>query len=157
MSKGVRCLQVVLVLSLVSVSACVSMQRRARLMAKHPDVEGFGNKPPVCTECHDSRGDTFAWEKFDHAAGFGERHGAVAHQNEEVCAMCHKSNFCSDCHGNRVELKPSVRNQRDTFRKMPHRGDYLARHRIDGRVDPTSCVRCHGNSKTSETCVKCHG
>jgi hypothetical protein len=26
---------------------------------------------------------------------------------------------------------------------MPHTGDYLSRHRIDGRLDPVSCRRCH--------------
>ena len=157
MSKGVRWHKVALVLSLALVSACVSMQRSARLMAKHPDVADLGNRPPMCTECHDRRGKTFVAEQFNHTASFGENHKQPASRHEEVCAMCHKNSFCSDCHGSRIELKPSLRNPADTFRRMPHRGDYLARHRIDGRVDPTSCSRCHRNPKTSETCAKCHG
>jgi len=157
MAKGARWLRVPMLSSLVTFTACVSMQRTTRLQAKHPDVEGFEHKPPICTECHDSRSDTFVYEQFNHTVNFSEQHKRQAYRHEEVCAMCHQGDFCSDCHGNRVELKPSLKNQRDTYLRMPHRGDYLVRHRIDGRVDPTSCVRCHGNSKTSQTCVKCHG
>jgi hypothetical protein len=71
--------------------------------------------------------------------------------------MCHQQQFCDECHGVRVEEKPSAKNKTSTFRRTPHRGDYLSRHRIDGRVDPTSCFRCHGNPKTAETCAPCHG
>jgi hypothetical protein len=70
--------------------------------------------------------------------------------------MCHQTSFCNDCHATRVELKPSERHKTETYRRMPHRGNYLARHRIDGRVDPTSCFRCHGNPKTARTCSPCH-
>ena len=55
------------------------------------------------------------------------------------------------------ELKPSLRNQSDTFRRMPHRGDFLTRHRIEGKIDPTSCFRCHGNPRASQVCAPCHG
>lgn len=157
MVTGVKWLHVILIFSLLSISACVSMQRTVRLPAKHPDVAGFGHKPPICTECHDSRSTTFVWEQFNHTGAFAEQHKRQARQHEEACAMCHQSDSCSDCHGNRVELKPSLKNQSDTFSRTPHRGDYLARHRIDGRVDPSSCVRCHGNPKTGETCANCHG
>lgn len=157
MVKGIRlwsCLM--LVFSLATVSACVSMHRTGRLMARHPDVAELGRKPPVCTSCHDRRSTNFTWEQFDHTAAFGENHKRPAYRHEEVCAMCHKSSFCSDCHGNRVELKPSLKNRDSTSMRTPHRGDYLARHRIDGRVDPVSCARCHKNAKTSEGCVRCH-
>lgn len=157
MTRCVRWLRVMLLLSVASITACVSLQRSARLPAKHPDAAAFGHKRPLCTECHDARGDAFVWKQFDHTSTFGEKHKRQAYQHEEVCAMCHQGKFCSDCHGNRVELKPSLKNQSSTFRRMPHRGGYLARHRIDGRVDPASCARCHGNPKTAESCVKCHG
>lgn len=157
MVTGARLFSVMMLLSLVLISACVSMQRSSRLMAKHPDVPAFGHKPPVCTECHDSRSSTFVWEQFNHTSSFGEEHKRQAYQHEEVCAMCHKPAYCSDCHGNRVELKPSLKSPGDMFRRTPHRGDYLARHRIEGRIDPVSCARCHRNQKTSESCVKCHG
>jgi len=39
----------------------------------------------------------------------------------------------------------------EVSRVMPHRGDYTVTHRIDGRLDPGSCYRCHGNRND----VKC--
>jgi hypothetical protein len=71
--------------------------------------------------------------------------------------MCHQPSYCDTCHGVGVELKPSLKNQTRTNRRMPHRGDYLSRHRIDGRMDPVSCLRCHANRKTAKTCRPCHG
>jgi hypothetical protein len=38
---------------------------------------------------------------------------------------------------------------------MPHRGEYLTRHQIDGRVDPGSCIQCHGN-RNDGSCGVCH-
>ena len=96
-------------------------------------------------------------ERYVHTADFGKSHRPEATQGEAVCAMCHQTSFCNDCHATRVELKPSLKNQTETYRSMPHRGDYLSRHRIDGRVDPTSCFRCHGNPKSARTCANCHG
>jgi hypothetical protein len=28
---------------------------------------------------------------------------------------------------------------------------------MDGRINPISCFRCHGNPKSSRTCIRCHG
>lgn len=138
--------------------ACSSPPRDAKLQEKHPAPEYLGGyKPSVCTDCHDSQDQTFVWEQFNHTVYFAQQHKLQANHYEQVCTMCHQRNFCFDCHATRVELKPSQKNQSETFRKMPHRGDYLSRHRIDGRVDPTSCFRCHGNPETEKSCVKCHG
>jgi hypothetical protein len=32
----------------------------------------------------------------------------------------------------------------------------LTRHRIDGRINPTKCFRCHGAPKTARSCTPCH-
>lgn len=152
-----RCLLLLLLPLLGLVAACTSLRRSPGLMARHPADAGLGEHPPVCTDCHEARDDTFVWVQFNHTAGFGTGHKRQAKQNEQVCFMCHQRNDCSDCHATRVELKPSLKNRHRTSRQMPHRGDYLARHRIEGRVDPISCVRCHRNPKTSMTCRKCHG
>lgn len=157
MTATARWLCLPLLLSLGLAAACTSIQRAPRLMAKHPDDADLGERPPVCTDCHDARDDTFVWAQFNHTTSFAERHKRQAKQHEQVCSMCHQRNFCSDCHATRLALKPSLKNQHRTSRRMPHRGAYMARHRVDGRVNPTSCVRCHGNPKTSGTCVKCHG
>jgi hypothetical protein len=141
---------------LLLVAACAGLQSSAMLPARHPDAGELGTSPKICTECHE-RGEELAFERYVHTADFGKSHRPEATQGEAVCAMCHQTSFCNDCHATRVELKPSIKNQAETYRSMPHRGDYLSRHRLEGRVDPTSCFRCHGNPKAAQTCVRCHG
>lgn len=74
-----------------------------------------------------------------------------------VRPLCHRPSFCNDGHATRVEPKPSIKNQTFTFRRMPYRDDFLSRHRIDGRLDPTACYPCHGNLKSAQRCASCHG
>lgn len=123
----------------------------------HPEDAEVGNKKPICSECHDEPESGVVHRRFDHSVYFLENHRAPARQRPEICAMCHQQSTCNDCHGVSTELKPSIRRQNDTYRRTQHRGDYLSRHRIDGRIDPTSCFRCHGNPKSSKSCVRCHG
>ena len=150
-------LSILILLAVVSlVAACASLQSSYAPPAKHPSAADLGEEPKVCTDCH-QRGERVAYERFVHNADFGMNHRPEATQGEQVCAMCHQTSFCNDCHATRVELKPSLKNQTETYRSAPHRGDYLSRHRIDGRVDPTSCFRCHGNPKSARTCANCHG
>ncbi len=141
---------------LLLVAACAGLQSRYTLPARHPNAEELTVSPKVCTDCHE-RGQELAYERYVHTADFGKNHRPEATQGEAVCAMCHQTSFCNDCHATRVELKPSLKNQSETYRSSPHRGDYLSRHRIDGRVDPTSCFRCHGNPKSAQSCARCHG
>ena len=151
-------LVLVLIVGSCLLFACSVTHRDSRLQSSHPSTTDLGGyKPSVCTDCHDSQDETFVWEQFNHSVYFARQHKLQANQHEQVCTKCHQRNFCSNCHATRVELKPSLKNQSETFRTMPHRGDYLTRHRIDGRIDPTSCFRCHGNPKTVVTCNKCHG
>ncbi|MGK2907702.1 MAG: cytochrome C [Desulfuromonadales bacterium] len=145
-----------LLAALLLVAACTGLQSRSALPARHPSAAELTVSPKVCTDCHE-RGQELAYERYVHTADFGKNHRPEATQGEAVCAMCHQTSFCNDCHATRVELKPSLKNQSDTYRSTPHRGDYLSRHRIDGRVDPTSCFRCHGNPKAAQTCARCHG
>jgi hypothetical protein len=141
---------------LVLLGACATLQGGYDLPLQHPAELERGRRP-LCTDCHEARGDKIAYGRFDHTVHFGDGHSQEARQGERVCAMCHQTSFCNDCHATRVELKPSDKNQSDTYRRMPHRGDYRSRHIIDGRIDPTSCFRCHGNPKTARTCASCHG
>jgi predicted Fe-S protein YdhL (DUF1289 family) len=124
---------------------------------KHPIDAELPPKPPICIDCHEARNEDFNWAQFNHTVYFGQDHRQPASRQNRVCSMCHTRSFCNDCHATRVELKPSVKNPTETYRRMPHRGDFLSRHRIDARVDPTSCFRCHGNPKTAQTCAPCHG
>ena len=146
----------ILLASVLLVAACAGLQSNSALPAKHPTTAELGVEPKNCVECHE-RGEELPYARYVHTVDFGKNHRAEATQGEAVCAMCHQTSFCNDCHATRVELKPSIKNQTETYRSMPHRGDYLSRHRIDGRVDPTSCFRCHGNPKSARTCSNCHG
>jgi len=142
---------------LLLVAACAGLQSSYAPPAQHPSAADLDEAPKVCTNCHDARGEHVAYGRYVHTADWGKNHRPEATQGEAVCAMCHQTSFCNDCHATRVELKPSLKNQSDTYRSTPHRGDYLSRHRIDGQVDPTSCFRCHGNPKAAQTCARCHG
>ena len=144
-----------LFLTLLLLYACAAKQGSGYVFPSvHPEELEPGR--PICSDCHEES-DRIVYARFNHTATFTENHRFLAYQYEQACNMCHQQQFCDDCHGVRVDEKPSEKNRTSTFRRTPHRGDYLARHRIDGRVDPTSCFRCHGNPKTAETCAPCHG
>lgn len=150
--------KVLLSLSLLAllVVACSTAEHGFLVPAQHPpEAELDLARRPVCTDCHDRR-DKLAYEEFDHTPFFSAGHRGVAARQGAVCSMCHQASFCSDCHATSVELKPTERRPTETFRGAPHRGDYLTRHKIEGRIDPTSCFRCHGNPKTTRTCAPCH-
>ncbi len=143
---------ILLVLLATSLVACVATYQ---FPAKHP--EELEARRPVCTDCHDSSDENVSFGRFTHTITWGKDHRLAAYQNEQVCSMCHQQSYCNDCHGVRVELKPSTKSPDDVLHNMPHRGDFLSRHRIEGRMNPTSCFRCHGNPKTAKTCAPCHG
>lgn len=97
----------------------------------------------MCTECHETQAETIVYERYDHTLYFANYHGQVARVDGQVCNMCRQQSFCNDCHVLRTELKPSIKSQTQNHRRIPHRGDYLSRHQIDGRIDPISCSICH--------------
>lgn len=149
-------LRIVLLVCIVGwLLACAATGERWTPPLAHPEAEGENLK--YCMDCHDESDANIPYRRYVHTPLFMESHRPAALQNVGVCYMCHPSRFCNDCHGTWIELKPSIKNQTETHRRMPHRGDYLSRHQIDGRIDPVSCRRCHGNPKTSLTCRRCHG
>lgn len=142
---------------LLGLVACAALDSGLGLPKRHLTAMDLGVAPMQCTACHDVHGEILAFASFNHTPTWMQTHRQQAYQHETVCSMCHQPSFCNDCHATRGELKPSLKNQTETYRQTPHRGDYLSRHRIDGRIDPTSCFRCHGNPKAANTCVPCHG
>ncbi|MBI5056511.1 MAG: cytochrome C [Nitrospirae bacterium] len=105
---------------------------------------------PLCSECH---AEEFA--AIDHTSDYGTRHKFHATQNQNTCKVCHRESFCSDCHANKEELKPSDKFKDAPGRSLPHRGDYLTQHTIDGKINPAVCFKCHGR-KNNERCGSCH-
>lgn len=124
--------------------ACANTASVARV---HPEaVKGL----PNCTECHSD-----SWGALNHKApDFMIKHKFYA-SSKFACASCHEESFCSDCHANKEEIKPSSKFSDAVERNMPHRGDYLSQHKIDGKINPASCVKCHGR-QNNEGCVSCH-
>lgn len=124
--------------------ACANTNSVARV---HPEeVKGL----PNCSECHSD-----SWGSLNHkASDFMAKHKFYA-SSKFACASCHQESFCSDCHAHKEEIKPSDKFKESVERSLPHRGDYLTQHRIDGKINPASCVKCHGR-QNNEGCKTCH-
>jgi len=125
----------------------VSCATHTSIAKRHP-----GNMQPgqLCSDCHTD------WRVTqNHTADFAVRHKFLAARQQQVCGMCHADSFCADCHANKEELKPSDKFKDAPERIMPHRGDYLNQHKIDGKIDPASCFPCHGR-QNNERCKVCH-
>jgi hypothetical protein len=125
--------------------ACANTKSVAKV---HPtEVKGLVD----CGECH-----TDNWAALNHQADdFYRRHKFYAGQQKFACQTCHQESFCADCHAHREEIKPSDKYKGSPERQLPHRGDYLSRHKIEGRIDPASCLKCHGRTN-NERCKTCH-
>ena len=144
-----------LILLMAGLFACTPLQSEHQLPKHHLAL--FNKRPPLCTDCHKPRTPPVQFERFNHTAYFLKNHRQEASQAANLCTICHQPQFCNDCHGVGTPLKPSIKQPTEPFRRLQHRGDYLSRHRIDARIDPSSCIRCHGNPKTARTCARCHG
>jgi hypothetical protein len=125
------------------------------LPSSHPEALGAGRVD--CSECHQDqqKGTMRAYERFSHSPLFVKNHRYYASEDGYVCSTCHQVSFCNDCHVNKVEMKPSIRYGYRPDREMPHRGDFMTLHKIEGKIDPASCYRCHGRSN-NEKCIGCH-
>jgi hypothetical protein len=147
MNYMMKIVSFLLLLSIIGVARYASTGAAGTTM-KHPmEVEA----PVICSQCHTD------WRSsMDHSAEFGGlRHKFSARQNKQACDLCHAESFCSDCHAHKDQLKPSDKYKDAPERALPHRGDYINQHKIDGRINPASCMKCHGRSN-NERCKTCH-
>ncbi len=146
MNKALKA-AVLIILAAMYAAILVACATTVSIAAKHPaEVEGM----PVCSDCHDD------WRaNLDHRQDYIKRHGFYAAQQARTCELCHARSFCADCHANKEELKPSDKYKDAPQRTMPHRGDYINQHKIDGKLDPASCFPCHGR-QNNERCKECH-
>ncbi|GAW67431.1 cytochrome C [Geoanaerobacter pelophilus] len=136
-------------------AACSQMATMESLPASHPEELGTGRVS--CSECHEDtqKGSMKPLTAFNHSSEFVKNHRFYAATDDKVCATCHKPSFCADCHTHKVEMKPSVKYGNRPDREMPHRGDFMTLHKIEGKLDPASCYRCHGRAN-NQRCVVCH-
>ena len=140
---------------LFALAACAQIRALPNLPASHPEELATG--PVSCTECHEDqqKGSLKAYASFNHSRAFIANHRFYAASDAILCATCHKVSFCADCHTNQTEIKPSSKLGNRPDRALPHRGDFLTLHKIEGKLDPASCYRCHGRAN-NERCVTCH-
>ncbi len=136
-------------------AACAQMKALPSLPDSHPQELATG--PVSCSECHqdEQRGTMKAFASFNHSPSFVRNHRFYASGDDRLCSICHKGSFCADCHTNNVEMKPSIKYGNRPDRMMQHRGNFLTLHKIEGKLDPASCYRCHGRTN-NERCVTCH-
>jgi len=140
-------ISLVLLMVLIPMFGMYACAHTASMVTQHPvEVTGL----PICSDCHTD------WRTaMDHTSDYANTHRFYAEQQSETCKVCHKESFCSDCHAHREELKPSDKYTDSPERTMPHRGDYINQHKIDGQLDPVSCMKCHGRTN-NERCLQCH-
>lgn len=148
---------IAMIACMLAASACSSLfSSENSLLQKHPEALPTGR--PLCTDCHEDqpmKGALKPYATFNHTEDFVSNHRQFAGRDERACLFCHASSFCNDCHANELEVKPPIKLGDRPDRELVHRGDFLTRHRIEGKIDPTSCYRCHGRTN-NEQCMACH-
>lgn len=139
-------LSLIFCLSMALMALLSPEARSASLPERHPmEVENG-----LCSECHDDKD-----YGIEHLPGWFGEHRFRAAQNNALCSMCHAQSFCADCHAGKEEMKPSDKFTESPLRGMPHRGDYITRHKIDAKINPAPCFRCHGRGNNGK-CKLCH-
>ncbi len=107
-----------------------------------------------CTRCHVSmaRFPLKPVAEFSHSGNWVEQHPRDARSSSATCANCHEQTFCADCHAKTVSMRIELKYSEKVDSDFIHRGDFVDRHAIEVRADPTRCARCHGTS----FCENCH-
>ena len=141
---------------ILTLAACARMKAIPGLPASHPEALAIGQQVN-CAECHEDqqKGTLKAYASFSHTPAFVKNHRLYAASDDRLCSICHKSSFCNDCHTNQVEMKPSTKYGYRPDREFQHRGNFITLHKIEGKLDPASCYRCHGRAN-NERCRTCH-
>ena len=145
-----------LLLGLMGFVSCSLLSHEKSAIRPHPQELGQGR--PICTECHENEPmkDTLKlYSSFNHTPDFVQNHTFLANQNSATCAACHSQASCSECHAGKGVLNPAVKLADRPDRMSPHRGDYMSLHRVEGKIDPTSCYKCHGRAN-NDLCRACH-
>jgi hypothetical protein len=109
-----------------------------------------------CTPCHDPAAlrQTMPVTFLKHDAAFLRHHGDVIAQRQQavLCQNCHTQAQCQQCHDVTQDLTVEARRPEAIESKQVHRGDFMVRHAIEARSEPSRCLSCH----TVETCDSCH-
>ena len=140
----------------VLLSACSMFSPESSIAPSHPEALPAGR--PICADCHEGnmvKGALKPYAAFNHTDTFVKEHRFAAARDQMICAVCHAVSFCNDCHAAKTEIKPATKLGNRPDRALIHRGDFLTRHRIEGKIDPAGCYACHGRAN-NEKCATCH-
>lgn len=136
-------------------------ERAARFEPRVPDMATCADschsrdmRAMACARCHRSlsRYTPDELSLVRHPPGFARGHGVEARVNERLCGQCHEPSYCARCHGAGQGVPLAAVEPMRAWREFIHRGDFLARHGAEARLDQSSCVRCHA----VESCDGCH-
>lgn len=107
-----------------------------------------------CAPCHDRRDLAQALPRtfLQHQGNFIRHHGDLAVREGRLCRSCHEQTDCDACHDVSQNMTIERRRPEAVDRNFVHRGDFIARHAIEARSEPSRCVRCHEPA----TCDACH-
>ncbi|NTV49038.1 MAG: cytochrome C [Geobacteraceae bacterium] len=138
------------------VTSCSQMKTIPDLPGSHPKVLAVGQQVD-CSECHKGEQNVTLKDRnsFSHTPVFVKNHRFYAASDDRLCSACHQGSFCNDCHTNKIEMKPSTVYGHRPEREFQHRGNFMTLHKIEGKLDPASCYRCHGRAN-NERCIACH-
>lgn len=145
-----------LVLGLLGLMACSLVSTEKSAAGTHPQALGAGR--PICTDCHEDgpmKASYRLYSSLSHTPVFVKDHKFAANQDLTSCATCHSQSSCNDCHAGKGVLSPAIKLAERPDQASPHRGGYLALHRVEGKTDPTSCFQCHGRAN-NQSCTACH-
>ena len=146
----------VLVVGFGLLMGCGVVSPESSFAATHPQELGAGR--PVCSDCHGDdvmKGSLKPYSAFNHTPDFVRNHRFLAGSDGNTCSVCHAPSFCADCHGGKVVMKPATKLGDRPDRMSPPRGDWMTMHKIEGRMDPSSCYQCHGRAN-NDRCRACH-
>ena len=107
-----------------------------------------------CTLCHEqtSLSQIIPTKFLSHDSNWIRGHGMAAARSGKMCARCHEQQYCLGCHDQNQPLRVELRRPDAIERELVHRGDWLSRHPIEAKSQPTTCQRCHSVS----SCSSCH-
>lgn len=138
----------VLVVCIIGSAAFLYACAETASIAKRHPIEVEPN--PICADCHTD------WRaSMNHTQNYATQHRLYSLQQSRTCNMCHTQAFCAYCHAHKEELKPSDKYKDSPQRAMPHPGDYVTQHTIDGKINPAACFKCHGRQNNAR-CRACH-
>ncbi|HEY3316838.1 MAG TPA: cytochrome c3 family protein [Coriobacteriia bacterium] len=102
-----------------------------------------------CSKCHPK---TFELKPSNHTPAFESgKHKARASSDPAYCSMCHKSDFCVDCHQGRLRLRDGTYSARVV--PADHKlGAWRTKHGGLYLQQQGSCGACHD----SPSCTTCH-